>query len=125
MLDNLQHRYLLRLECANEAALEGKLDECRNICWELRLKSDDSLYTRAMVNLTLIDVCPIEEYPDKLKFAEEALRLAEMLQKEEGADKEAGWLEKVAMSIYQSISELNGANVGRNWLMTPAKLLRK
>jgi hypothetical protein len=39
-----------------------------DICFELRLKPDLALYTRAMVNLTLANACPVEVHPDKDKF---------------------------------------------------------
>lgn len=97
MSDNLQQVYLRRLKSANEAALHGNLQECLDICSELRLKPDLTLYTRALVNLTLADACPIEDHPDKMKFAREALRLATELHDSPDQTEDAVWRERLKL----------------------------
>jgi hypothetical protein len=47
---------------------------------ELLLKTDLAVWTRAMVLLTLVEVAPIEDYPDKSSSAGEALHLVKKLQ---------------------------------------------
>lgn len=75
-MDNLQREYLLRLMAAQEKILAGNIKDCLEECFELRLKPDLALYTRALVCLTIGDLVNLEDVPDKLDLAAEALRLA-------------------------------------------------
>lgn len=79
MIDNLQIHFLEQLQLALTFALHGQVDTCVNICLELRLRPEVDLHTRAMINLTLADLLDIETHPDKIKFAQEALRLGREL----------------------------------------------
>lgn len=76
MIDNLQVLYLQQLEQAFEHSLHGRVETAVDICFELRARSDLGYYPRAMVNMALADLTNLEKYPDKAKFAREALRLA-------------------------------------------------
>lgn len=80
MIDNLQIHYLEQLELALETTLHGRVSAGVDILLELRLKPDLSMYTRAMVNLSLADLTTFEQHPGKIKFAREGLRLGKELQ---------------------------------------------
>jgi len=75
-MDNLQRQYLIRLVAAQEKALAGNFKDCLEECFELRLKPDLALYTRSLVCLTICDLVNLEDLPNKLDLAVEALRLA-------------------------------------------------
>lgn len=75
-MENLQVHYLVQLATAKENALQGNITDCLNRCFELRLKPNLALYTRALVCLTICDLVAFEDYPQKLNIAYEALRLA-------------------------------------------------
>ncbi|KAK5193549.1 hypothetical protein LTR99_007101 [Exophiala xenobiotica] len=96
MIDNLQRWYLQRLQAAGEFVLHGNVQDCVSICLEMLLKTDLALWTRALVNLLLADVAPIEHHPDKAKYAIEALRLIQELQEEDHPGKNAFWLTEYA-----------------------------
>lgn len=78
-MDNLQRFYLSRLAAANKLALEGKSFDGLEICLELRLMPDLAMYTRALVCITICDLSLIEDFPDKMTFAKEGLRIAREL----------------------------------------------
>jgi len=59
--------------------------------FELRLKPDLALWTRAAVNLILAWVTDVQRNPDKSKFAREALRIVQELQDEDNPSKDAFW----------------------------------
>lgn len=80
MIDNLQVHYLQQLDLALKSALHGRLSVCVDMLLELRLKPDLSMYTRAVVSLSLADLTTIGQHPDKMKYAREGLRLAKELQ---------------------------------------------
>lgn len=75
-MDNLQKHYLSQYAAATERALNGDIRSCLNTCFELRLKPDLALYTRAMVGLTICNFVEFKEVPEKLDIAIDALRLA-------------------------------------------------
>lgn len=64
--------------CVSEILLQKDF-ELTGLQFELRLKSDLALWTRAQVNITLANLTSVQFYPDKSKFALEALRLAREL----------------------------------------------
>jgi len=74
-----QSYYQQQLELAREMAQHGLRKPSLQICFNLRVHTDLSLYTRALVNMTLADLTDLKEHPDKLKYAEEALQLAREL----------------------------------------------
>lgn len=79
-MDNLQKHYLIMLASAKRTLLDGDIEGCLNTCFELRLKPDIALYTRALVNLTICNVVHFEECSQKLEIALDALRIARNLQ---------------------------------------------
>lgn len=79
-MDNLQKHYLQRLLYARQLAVEGFAGSCIDICFELRLLPAIALYTRGLVCLTLADLLTAWEYPNKMSFAIEAVRIANELQ---------------------------------------------
>jgi len=79
-MDNLQKHYLVMLSSATRTLLDGDIEGCLNICFELRLKPDIALYTRALVNLTICDAVHFEECSEKLEIAVDAMRIAKNLQ---------------------------------------------
>lgn len=79
-MDNLQQHYLLQLAAAQTAYLNGKIGECRDICFELRLQPDLAMYTRARLCVTICDITSVEDYANKLDIANDALRIAIELQ---------------------------------------------
>ncbi|KAK5098124.1 hypothetical protein LTR24_001945 [Lithohypha guttulata] len=106
MIDNLQVHYLEQVELALTTALHGRLSAGVDILLELRLKPDLSMYTRAIVNLSLADLTTFEQHPDKVKFARESLRLAKELQEESAADGSAFWRETYADLIDRSVKKV-------------------
>lgn len=76
IMDNLQVHYHVQLATAKEKVLEGDVAACLDRCFELRLKPDLAPYTRALVCLTICDMIFLEDYPQKLDIAYDALRLA-------------------------------------------------
>ena len=79
-MENLQQHYLGLLEAALQKGLAGEVSACRDICYELRLKPDLALYTRALVCLTICNYTHPQYMPEKLEIAKDALRLAKELQ---------------------------------------------
>ncbi len=56
--------------------------------------TDFALWLRANANLLLAEVTPEHDHQDKLKFATEALRIVEELQRENSLDRDAFWTEE-------------------------------
>lgn len=78
-MDNLQQHYLRLLQGAQKKALAGEFQECLDICFDLRLKPDLALYTRAMVCLTICNFAHYRDLPQKVAIAKDALRIAKEL----------------------------------------------
>lgn len=79
-MDNLQQHYLRLYEAALKRALGGEIKQCLNICFDLRLKPDLALYTRALVCLTIFDYTSAQSMPERVEMANDALRIAKELQ---------------------------------------------
>ena len=60
----------------------GKLTECLEICWDLRLEPDLSLYRRALVNLLIATAADVRDHPDMDKFAQECIALVDQIRRE-------------------------------------------
>ena len=102
-MDNLQRFYLARLEAAEEFGLHGNIEECLDICWDLRLKSDLAIYTRALVNSALARYAIPEENPDKMKFAREVGVLAQYLLETRGSNERVTWLFAHAAEVMETV----------------------
>ena len=78
-MDNISRLYRARYEEAEKSALDGHHEEALDICWELRLCSDLSLYRRACVNLLIASIVNVRTHPDCDKFAQECIELVEQI----------------------------------------------
>ncbi|KPI35777.1 uncharacterized protein AB675_11174 [Cyphellophora attinorum] len=73
-----RERYLV----AETYAKNGDVRECLEICWQMRLQSDLSLYQRAWVNLLIASVIDVQNYPDCDKYPKEVKALVEQIRRE-------------------------------------------
>jgi hypothetical protein len=64
--------YRARYEEAEKLVINGHRIKALDICWEMRLCPDLSLYCRACVNLMIASIVDIRTHPDCEKFAHEA-----------------------------------------------------
>lgn len=78
-MDNIQKLYLVQLYTAQQRAAAGSVQECLDICFELRLKPDLALATRALVYVTICNLVAYSKVPEKVNMAADALRLAREL----------------------------------------------
>jgi hypothetical protein len=67
---------------AAQLAQDGKFEDCLDICWELRLELDPSLWRRAYVNLLIATIVDVREHLDAEKFANECINLVDQMRRE-------------------------------------------
>ena len=113
-MENLQRHYPAQLEAALEYSLHNNWNQCLEICWQLRLKPDLALYTHALVNIAIASQADITRNPDKLKYAQEAVRLARRLQQESGRSEMLVQLESQALTVVDTV-EKEEAAYRENW----------
>lgn len=97
----------LTFKKAYELAQIGEREEARDMCYELRLQADLSLYRRALVNSLLS--CLVD-WSEKEKFANEAIDLCYEIRIRQGNNPNLDYIEDEARKLLSILGRLPPAN---------------
>lgn len=72
-MDNISRFYRAEYLRARKHAVDGEIEKCLDILWEMRLESQLSLFRRAMVNILIASVADTKKHPNLEEIAQEGI----------------------------------------------------